>query len=59
MHLYEEQGAECIERLDGMFGLAIWDESKGRLILARDRAGKKLDRAREDAIVAHLTAVRC
>ena len=41
VHLYEELGADCIERLDGMFGLAIWDEPKGRLILARDRAGKK------------------
>ncbi len=41
VHLYEEYGADCIERLDGMFGLAIWDEPKGRLILARDRAGKK------------------
>lgn len=41
VHLYEELGADCIEQLDGMFGLAIWDEPKGRLILARDRAGKK------------------
>ena len=41
VHLYEEHGADCIERLDGMFALAIWDEPKGRLILARDRAGKK------------------
>jgi asparagine synthase (glutamine-hydrolysing) len=40
-HLYEELGAACIERLDGMFGLAIWDEKKGRLLLARDRVGKK------------------
>jgi asparagine synthase (glutamine-hydrolysing) len=41
VHLYEEYGASCIERLDGMFALGIWDEPKGRLILARDRAGKK------------------
>jgi len=41
VHLYEEHGLDCIERLDGMFGLAIWDEPKGRLVLARDRAGKK------------------
>ena len=41
VHLYEELGADCIEQLDGMFGLAILDEPKGRLILARDRAGKK------------------
>ena len=41
VHLYEEHGAGCIERLDGMFALAIWDEPRRRLILARDRAGKK------------------
>jgi asparagine synthase (glutamine-hydrolysing) len=41
VHLYEEYGSDCVERLDGMFALAIWDEPKGRLVLARDRAGKK------------------
>ena len=41
VHLYEERGADCIASLDGMFGIAIWDERQGRLILARDRAGKK------------------
>ncbi len=41
VHLYEERGADCIAGLDGMFGIAIWDERQGRLILARDRAGKK------------------
>lgn len=41
VHLYEELGADCIERLDGMFAIAIWDERQQRLILARDRAGKK------------------
>ena len=41
VHLYEEYGSHCIERLDGMFGLAIWDQPKGLLVLARDRAGKK------------------
>ena len=40
-HLYEELGADCIEQLDGMFALAIWDERKRQLLLARDRAGKK------------------
>jgi asparagine synthase (glutamine-hydrolysing) len=41
VHLYEEVGESAIERLDGMFALAIWDERRKRLTLARDRAGKK------------------
>ena len=40
-HLYEEKGAECVDDLDGMFAIAIWDERASRLVLARDRAGKK------------------
>jgi len=39
--LYLEQGEAAIERLDGMFGLAIWDQRTRKLILARDRAGEK------------------
>jgi asparagine synthase (glutamine-hydrolysing) len=38
---YERLGAGAIERLDGMFGLAIWDDRRRWLILARDRAGEK------------------
>jgi asparagine synthase (glutamine-hydrolysing) len=41
VHLYEEEGSDAISRLDGMFALAIWDERATRLVLARDRAGKK------------------
>ena len=41
VHLYEELGPQCIDRLDGMFAIAIWDERRQRLVLARDRAGKK------------------
>lgn len=41
VHLYEEYGASCVDRLRGMFGFAIWDERKQELFLARDRAGKK------------------
>jgi asparagine synthase (glutamine-hydrolysing) len=38
---YERLGAGAVERLDGMFGLAIWDDRRRWLILARDRAGEK------------------
>jgi asparagine synthase (glutamine-hydrolysing) len=41
VHAYEEFGLDFVTRLDGMFSFALWDESKRRLLLARDRAGKK------------------
>src|SRR5438270_604894 len=41
VHLYEDKGPECITDLDGMFAIAIWDDNLQRLMLARDRAGKK------------------
>jgi asparagine synthase (glutamine-hydrolysing) len=39
---YKEWGAEILKRLNGMFGLAIWDVAKRRLIVARDPMGIKL-----------------
>lgn len=39
--LYLRYGTDAISRLEGMFGLAIWDERRRRLVLARDRAGEK------------------
>jgi asparagine synthase (glutamine-hydrolysing) len=41
VHGYEEWGDAVVERLDGMFAFAVWDRVRRRLLLARDRSGKK------------------
>lgn len=41
VHLYEEFGEGFVSRLNGMFGLAIWDSNNNKLLLARDRTGIK------------------
>jgi asparagine synthase (glutamine-hydrolysing) len=41
IHLYEDFGSDCVKKLRGMFGLAIYDKNKRKLTLARDRLGKK------------------
>ena len=41
VHLYEEVGNECVNALEGMFALAIYDTTRKKLLIARDRLGQK------------------
>ena len=41
IHMYEEVGERCFESFRGMFAIALWDAKKRRVVLARDRVGKK------------------
>ena len=61
VHLYEEHGARCVERLRGMFAFAIWDERARQLLLARDRLGIKplyyADRGNEIVFASELKPI--
>lgn len=41
LHLYEEYGVAFVERIAGMYAIALWDQRQQRLILVRDRFGQK------------------
>ncbi len=41
VHLWEEEGVHCVDRLRGMFAFAIWDDNQKLMFIARDRAGQK------------------
>jgi len=60
VHAYEQWGLGALERLNGMFGLAIWDARRRRLVLARDPYGvKPLHWWHEDGQLLFGSEVRC
>ena len=60
LHLYEEYGDDCVERIRGMFAFAIWDAQTKKLLLARDRLGiKPLYFAKQHGRVIFASELKC
>lgn len=60
LHLYEDLGPACFEHLNGMFAVAIWDQRRRRLVLARDRLGQKpLYYAHRDGQLLFASELKC
>jgi len=60
VHLYEQYGVRCVEWLRGMFAFALWDAPRKRLLLARDRLGKKpLYYAEHDGALLFGSELKC
>ncbi len=63
VHLYEDLGPRCVERLNGMFAFGLWDQRRQRLFAARDRLGEKpfyyFHRNGRFVFASELKALRC
>jgi asparagine synthase (glutamine-hydrolysing) len=60
VHLYEDHGDDCVRHLRGMFGLALWDARRRRLLIARDRVGEKqLYYAVSDGMLTFGSEIKC
>ncbi|HVR76475.1 MAG TPA: asparagine synthase (glutamine-hydrolyzing) [Planctomycetota bacterium] len=61
VHLYEEKGSAFVDDIEGMFAIALWDRDRQKLLLVRDRLGKKplyyLHDSRQTLFASELKAI--